>query len=153
MTIQTSAGIKFSVGPVQTVTEYATNAAAVLVLAALIFVEVGEVEDAGEIGDEAATQSFTALNNRRVRKVKSTYDAGTQTLSLGLDRADAGQIAMKAALKSDSNYAFKIEYIDGECDYYVGQVTTFRDSIGGADAIRKASTAIAINSAIFTAAA
>ena len=155
MTISTSAGITFSIGPAQTVTEFAGDAAAIAALSAvgITYVPVGEIEDAGEIGDEAATQNFTALGNRRVRKVKTTFDAGTQSLTLGLDRADAGQIAMKAALKSDDNYAFKIAYPDGEVDYYIGQVTIFRDQIGAADAIRKATAAIAINSAVFTAAA
>ena len=153
MTISTSAGIKFNIGPAQAVTEFADDTSAITALSALIYTSVGEIEDAGEIGDEAGTQTFTALGNRRVRKVKTTFDAGTQTLMLGLDRADAGQIAMKAALKSDENFAFKIEYPDGETDYYVGQVTSFRDQIGSAESIRKASTAVAINSAVFTDAA
>jgi len=153
MTISTSAGITFSIGPAQAVTAFADDTAAITALSALVYTEVGEIEDAGEIGDEAATQNFTALGNRRVRKVKTTFDAGTQSLTLGLDRADAGQIAMKAALKSDDNYAFKITYPDGEVDYYIGQVTIFRDQIGAADAIRKATAAIAINSAVFTDAA
>lgn len=151
--ITTSAGIKYSIGPAQAVTEFADDTAAITALSALIYAAVGEIEDAGEIGDEAATQNFTALANRRVRKVKTTFDAGTQSLTLGLDRADAGQIAMKAALKSDSNFAFKIEYPDGEADYYIGQVTAFRTQIGSADSITKASASVAINSAVFTDAA
>lgn len=150
MSISTSAGIIFSIGTALAVAQYADDAAAITALSALTYAPVGEIEDAGEIGDEAATQTFTALNNRRVRKVKTTFDAGTQSLTLGLDRTDAGQLAMKAALKSDDNFAFKIEYPDGETDYYVGQVTAFRDQIGSADSIRKATASVAINSAVFT---
>jgi hypothetical protein len=152
MTIQTSAGVRCLIGPAHNVTykeDAAGRAAALTALKALTYVELGEVEDAGELGDEASTADFTALSNRRKRKVKGTFDAGTQQLTLGQDPKDAGQKAVKAAVSSDSNYAFQIDYGDGTADYYLGQVLSFRKQIGTAESIRKATVSVAINSAIY----
>jgi hypothetical protein len=152
MTVKTSAGISVLLGPAHDV-NYAEDAAgrtaAVTALKALIYKELGEVEDAGEIGDEAATTDFTALANRRKRKVKGTFDAGTQQITLGDDPDDEGQAALKLALRSDSNFAVKMDYGDGTADYYLVQVLSFRKQIGSADSIRKASVSLAINSAIY----
>jgi hypothetical protein len=152
MAIKTSAGVTLSIGPAHNVTygeDAASIAAAILALKALTYKEVGEVEDAGELGDEASTADFTALANRRKRKVKGTFDAGTQQVTLGEDPNDDGQDALKVAQKSDSNYAVKMDYGDGTADYYLVQVLSFRKQIGSADSIRKASVSLAINSAIY----
>lgn len=152
MSIKTSAGVRFLIGPAHNVTyaeDAAGRAAALTALKALTYVEVGEVEDAGELGDEASTSDFTALANRRKRKVKGTFDAGTQQITLGSDPLDAGQKAVKAALSSDSNYPFLMDYGDGSADYYLGQVLSFRKQIGTAESIRKATVSVAINSAIY----
>ena len=152
MTVKTSAGISLLLGPAHNVTykeDAAGRTAAVTALKALTFTELGEVEDAGEIGDEASTADFTALANRRKRKVKGTFDAGTQQVVLGEDPDDDGQAALKVALASDSNYAVKMDYGDGTADYYLVQVLSFRKQIGSADSIRKASVSLAINSAIY----
>lgn len=152
MTIKTSAGVTYLIGPAHNVgykEDGAGRAAALTALKALTYVEVGEVEDAGEIGDEASTADFTALANRRKRKVKGTFDAGTQQITLGQDPSDVGQKAVKAALATDDNYAFQINYGDGTADFYLGQVLSFRKQIGTADAIRKATVSVAINSAVY----
>ncbi|MFS2159180.1 phage tail tube protein [Pseudomonas sp. Pseusp122] len=152
MAIKTSAGITLKIGPAHNVT-YGEDAdgrtAAVTALKALTYKEIGEVEDAGELGDEASTADFTALANRRKRKVKGTFDAGTQQVTLGEDPADEGQEAIKVALASDSNFAVMMDYGDGTADYYLVQVLSFRKQIGSADSIRKASVSLAINSAIY----
>lgn len=152
MTIKTAAGISFLLGPAHAVMykeDTAGRAAAVTALKALTYVEIGEVEDLGELGDEASTAEFTALADRRKRKVKGTFDAGTQQVTLGEDPDDAGQLALRAAVASDSNFAVQIDYGDGTFDYYLVQVLSFRKQIGSAESIRKASVSLAINSAIF----
>jgi hypothetical protein len=152
MAIKTSAGITLKIGPAHNVTygeDTAGRTAAVTALKALIYKEIGEVEDAGELGDEASTADFTALANRRKRKVKGTFDAGTQQVTLGEDPTDEGQEAIKVALASDSNFAVMMDYGDGTADYYLVQVLSFRKQIGSADSIRKASVSLAINSAIY----
>ncbi|WP_062391104.1 phage tail tube protein [Pseudomonas abietaniphila] len=152
MTIKTSAGVRLLIGPAHNITYAETTAgraAAVTALKALAYVEIGEVEDAGELGDEASTADFVALANRRKRKVKGTFDAGTQQITLGQDPKDAGQKAVKAALSSDDNYAIQMDYGDGSADFYTGQVLSFRKQIGTAESIRKATVSVAINSAIY----
>lgn len=152
MTIKTSAGVTLLIGPAHNVSygeDAAGIAAAILALKALAYVEVGEVEDAGELGDEVSTSDFTALANRRKRKVKGTFDAGSQSITLGEDPKDLGQAAVKAALRSDSNYAVQMDYGDGSSDFYLVQVLSFRKQIGTAESIRKASVSLAINSAIY----
>lgn len=152
MTIKTSAGVSLLIGPAHDITygeDAAGIAAALLALKALNYVEVGEVEDAGELGDEASTAEFTALANRRKRKVKGTFDAGSQSVTLAEDPKDAGQAAVKAAVRSDSNFAVQMDYGDGSADFYLVQVLSFRKQIGTAESIRKASVNLAINSAIY----
>lgn len=152
MTIKTSAGVSLLIGPAHDITygeDAAGIAAALLALKALTYVEVGEVEDAGELGDEASTAEFTALANRRKRKVKGTFDAGSQSVTLAEDPKDAGQAAVKAAVRSDSNFAVQMDYGDGSADFYLVQVLSFRKQIGTAESIRKASVNLAINSAIY----
>lgn len=147
MAIQTSAGAKLYIGP----TTAAADAAA---YAALTYVEVGEIEDLGEYGDTVSLANFTALNNRRVRKLKTTYDAGEMQLTMGKDPADAGQTALKAAAASDSDYAFKIVLDDAPAAgtpttvYFHAAVTGFKTQVGAADNIVKATTTLAINTKI-----
>lgn len=152
MTVKTSAGVTLLIGPAHNVSygeDAAGIAAAILALKALTYVEIGEVEDAGELGDEASTSDFTALANRRKRKIKGTFDAGSQSITLGEDPKDAGQAAVKAALRSDSNFAVQMDYGDGSSDFYLVQVLSFRKQIGTAESIRKAAVSFAINSAVY----
>ena len=152
MTIKTSAGVRLLIGPAHNISYPETasgRAAALTALKALTYAEIGEVEDAGELGDEASTADFVALANRRKRKVKGTFDAGTQQITLGHDPKDVGQKAVKNAVSSDDNFAIQMDYGDGSADFYTGQVLSYRKQIGSADSIRKASVSIAINSAIF----
>jgi hypothetical protein len=152
MTVKTSAGVTLLIGPAHNVSygeDAAGIAAAILALKALTYVEIGEVEDAGELGDEASTSDFTALANRRKRKIKGTFDAGSQSITLGEDPKDAGQAAVKAALRSDSNFAVQVDYGDGSSDFYLVQVLSFRKQIGTAESIRKAAVSFAINSAVY----
>jgi hypothetical protein len=76
-------------------------------------------------------------------------------LILSYDGMDAGQIALKAASASRSNYAFKIRFggIPGEppseeAFYFRGRVLRFRTEVGGPDRVLSVSSEIAINSAI-----
>lgn len=151
MPVQTAAGMKVSIGP----TTAAANAAAYALLA---YVEIGEIEDPGEFGDEASTAEFTAVSDRRVRKLKTTFDAGTMQMTLGRDPSDTGQAAAIAALASDSNFAIKVELGDsgvtnGTTFYFHAQVLSYRTQTGGADSIIKATCSLAINTAIIEVAA
>lgn len=76
------------------------------------YIEVGEVEDLGEFGDTAEEVTFTALADRRTRKFKGSFNAGTLTIIAGSDPSDAGQDALREAFASDFDYNFKVTLND-----------------------------------------
>lgn len=119
------------------------------------YVEIGEIEDGGEFGDESSPISFTALSDGRVRKFKGPRDAGTQTIVVGDDPTDEGQMALEAAEGQNLNYNFRVELNDkltlgGENSnhYFIGQVMSKRRNVGNASNVVKRTFGIAINSAI-----
>lgn len=152
MSVQSSSGCKFYIGPSNSV---AANEAA---YDALSYTEVAEIENLGEFGDQINQVNFTALADARVRKFKGSKDAGTINLELGLDVDDAGQAALEAARDDTSaateEYAFKVELNDSAGTnpttyYFRGLVLTAgRITIGSTDSIVKNMCTVAINSAI-----
>lgn len=149
MSVTTATGSKLSIGPVpaasvDTASEYA---------ALTPYVQVGEVEDLGEFGDESNSVEFTSINDSRVRKFKGARDAGTMEVVVGRDPLNAGQLALKAAQKTKFEYAFKLEAADALSDdytnsiyYFRGLVMSSRENYGGADNVVRTSYNIAINS-------
>lgn len=151
MSQMTGAGTAFFVGPVLTANLPSTPDAAITLLKGITYVEIGEVENLGDHGDERSDVSFTALKAARVSHHKGAADAGTMALPVALDNSDAGQIAMVAAFKSNSrfNYPFKVIYPDGETDYFVGKVMSIKKTnVQNSDVLRR-NFSIGINSEIF----
>ncbi|OSQ34371.1 hypothetical protein THS27_25510 [Thalassospira sp. MCCC 1A01428] len=113
------------------------------------FIKVGEIENIGEFGSEFSAVTFTSLDDRLVRKFKGTEDPGTLALALGLDPDDTGQAQLQTALASDAEFSFKIELNDGETTpttyYFRGRVMSFKQTVGGAADVVKASCSIGIN--------
>src|SRR4051812_10798420 len=72
------------------------------------FVAAGEVTDLGDLGKEYNTVSHSPIGSRRVIKIKGSYNNGTQTIQMGRDFTDPGQIQFQNALSSDNDYAFRI---------------------------------------------
>lgn len=148
MTVNTAAESTISIGT----TTSATNQSQ---FEADTYTAVGEVEDLGEFGDQASEVTFTALNNRRVRKFKGSFDAGTLTCVCGKDTADIGQDAMIAAFASDFDYNFRVILNDklttsgtGTTLYFRGKVMSKQDNVGAVDNIVRQTFNIGINSAI-----
>jgi hypothetical protein len=119
------------------------------------YVEIGEVEDGGEFGDQSDPIEFVALADSRKRKFKGPRDAGTQTIVVGDDPTDEGQIALEAAEAQNLNYNFMVELNDkltlgGENSkhFFIGQVMSKRRNIGNATSVVKRTFAVGINSAI-----
>jgi hypothetical protein len=120
------------------------------------WVEVEEVEDFGELGDSSEAITFTAVGNRRVRKLKGPRDAGTQTVTVGRDPLDDGQEALVAAEGLDFNYPFKIEMDDARSPsysksvlYYGGLVMTKPTNLGNVSNVVRRSFQIGINTAVY----
>ena len=119
------------------------------------YTEVGEVEDLGEFGDEAEEITFTALADRRVRKFKGSFNAGTVSVQCGSDPRDLGQAAMITALSSDLDYNFKIELNDAitlsgtpTTLFFRGKVMSKRRNVGNVSNIVRQTYNVGVNSAI-----
>lgn len=157
MTVRTSAGTKISIGPA---VEGAFPTTATAYAALTPYVEIGEVQDAGEYGDDVGSTEFVSLGDRRLRRLKTTFDAGEMTIVVGNDSADAGQTALFAAIASDFNFAVKVENNDrlttggtNSIDYFSAMVAGGRKQVGTADQVTTRTFRLLINSPIVTAAA
>ncbi len=152
MAVDSNAGTKIFIGSVadETIVSQAD-------FEGLSYVEIGEIDSAGGFGDTASTQNFTALSDRRVRKIKTTFDAGTMDITCGYDPSDAGQNALRAALLKDDNYAIKIEFDDGTSSgttfYYRGLVTSANIDSGNAENVIRQTFQVQLNSAVVQVAA
>jgi hypothetical protein len=154
MGISTAGGVTLSIGssiettnPAPTLSDYEADS----------YVEVGEVEDAGQYGDESATITFTALQDGRVQKLKGPRDAGTQAVVAGTVPNDEGQEAMEAAQATSFNFNFRVVRNDQltlsgtpSIDYYSGRVMSQRLNVGNVMNVLKTTFNIGINTAIQT---
>lgn len=148
MTVNTAAGSKIYIGSsvvAASISDYETES----------YVKIGEVEDLGEFGDEAEEVTFTSLEDRRVRKFKGSFNAGTIPVTAGSDPSDAGQIAMVAAFATDLDYNFKVELNDqitlgGDPTilYFHGKVMSKRRNVGQVNNVVRQSFSVGINSEI-----
>ena len=102
---------------------------------ALSFTDVGEVVDGGSGGKTYNKVDHSPLGEREVLSVKGSYTQGTRDLSLGRDINDAGQAIVLDALDSDSAYAFKITFQNGDINYVTATVDSYTDDIGTIDSI------------------
>lgn len=133
-----------------------TDAAALLAdFQADSYIEVGEVEDGGEFGDQSETINFTSLSDGRVRKFKGPRDAGTMNIVVGDDPTDVGQDALVAAEAQIQDYNFKIVLNDaaslggsGSEHYFYAKVMSKRQNLGQANNIVRRTFALGINSPI-----
>lgn len=146
MAVQPAAGSKLYVGT----TAAAADQAA---FEADTYTEVGEIENIGEFGDQASEVLFTAVGDRRVRKFKGSFNAGTLALTLGRDPANAGQADLAEALASDDDHNFKVVLGGGDTFYFRGKVMSYTTTIASADNVVRATCNIGINSAILEVAA
>lgn len=148
MTVTTTSGTKIYLGttdPADTKSEFAADT----------YVEIKEVESLGEFGDELKGVEFASIGDARVRKLKGARDAGTLALVVGRDPLDAGQIALKEAEKTKSEYNIKVVAADAPDSgftntiyYFRSLVMSARDQYGENDSVVKTMFNLAINSDI-----
>ncbi len=162
MAISKTAGARLFIGPVLNpdTVEAMTDEQAMTYFEAILegdWSEVEEIESFGDLGDNSEVAAFASVKNRRVRKLKTTRDAGTMAVVVGVDELDEGQIALGAAEKTDFNYAFKLVYNDARdeehsptTDYFGGMVLSRPKNLGGVQDITKRTFNIGVNTAIYT---
>lgn len=112
---------------------------------ALSFTDIGEITDiSGDIGRVYNLVTHNPLATRATQKFKGSYNSGSVSISLAIDRADAGQILAKTALNSDADYSFKITFQDGSVTYFRGKVMSFPVTPGNVDSITAGTITIEI---------
>lgn len=164
MAVNTAAGSTFAIGPqatyASTVDWSESDGDIINAFESLVWTEVGEVEDLGEFGDEASEITFTALADRRTRKFKGTFNAGTVTVQAGSDPADPGQAAMIAALDSDLDFPFRVTLNDQltlggtpTTLYFGGKVMSKRRNVGNVENVVRQNFPVGINTRIIEVAA
>lgn len=159
MAIHKTAGAKFYIGPVVNPDDLnnLSDAAAIDLFEALTgWKEVEEIEDLGDHGDSAEAITFTAIGNRRVRKLKGAKDAGTKNIVVGRDPLDDGQVALAAGEGTDFNYAFKVVHADARTADYTDSVEFFGGMVmskstgqGSVNTVTRRTFPIGINTAIY----
>ena len=106
---------------------------------------MGEVSNLGDTGRTYEDVSYNTLGERGTVHLKGTYDEPETTFEMIADRADAGQVLVKAASQSDADYAFKVAYQNGDVDYFQGKVFSFVTAGGEANTVRTVSANIRID--------
>ena len=114
----------------------------------LTYAEIDGWETMGALGDVAETISTVLINRNRVVKQKGTSDGGTMECTFAIIEADAGQLALRAAQDTQSNYAFKIEYSSGTIEYFIALVMSVPVNGGSANTVLMLSTTLEVNSNI-----
>jgi hypothetical protein len=112
--------------------------------ATLNFTLIGEITDGGSHGRTYAEVTHQPINTRGTQKFKGSFNEGTKTLQLAVDDADAGQILLRAALNSDADFSFKVEYQDGGIDYFQAKVLSFEQATAGVDSMRTATVNLSL---------
>ena len=151
MSINTGAGTRIYIGPRLTADLPKDHEAAIALLAALVYAEVGEVESIGDYGDTINDVTFSALASGRATHLKGLADAGTVELSIGFDAGDAGQLALVTAFldRSQFDYPIKVEYVDGLVDYFAAKVMSNKKTGVSVESVVKRTVTLGINSEIY----
>lgn len=150
MTVNTAGGAKVFIGTAN------SNRNSVLAdYQADSYIEIGEVEDGGEFGDDASRITFTALSDSRTRKFKGPRDAGEVNLVVGDDMTDEGQTALEAAEATPFDYNFYYELNDAVSlggqnskHYFIAKVFSKKRNVGQANNVVRKTYVLGINSAI-----
>ncbi|WJS83547.1 hypothetical protein [Paracoccus sp. TOH] len=148
-------------------TIYATNGAKLYIGAALAaksadfvaadftsqtWVEIGETEGLGSVGDSSAEITFDSIAASRTRRLKGTRNAGSMEVVCGIDYADAGQIAVIAAEKTPHDYAFRLVLNDAppggtpSMRYFVAKVASAVEALDSANSVMKLNATLWVNS-------
>jgi len=124
---------------------------------AMTWTALGEVEDAGSVGDSAADITFESLADARVRHFAGPFDAGTERVICGYDGQDTGQLAMEAGQASRLLYAFKLELKDrpsldysNTVKYYGARILNAGVNVGNARNVVRHEFSLGINTAVIT---
>ena len=109
MPIFKTAGAKIYIGAAMTLTGADLAASD---FTSQTWTEIKNPESLGSVGESTQEITFDLLTDRRTQRLKGQRSAGTMEAVFGMDYADAGQLAVIAAEKTDSDYAFRVVFND-----------------------------------------
>jgi hypothetical protein len=132
---------------------------------ALTWLEITQLENLPEFGDNTEEVTFQDLSQGRVSKLKGTRDAGTSDLMFAYDETLyegsplTGQYQMLAGSEDDTtnNYYFKLTYNDASTGsplgtdttrYFSALVGSFREGGQGANDVVMVSCNLRLNSSV-----
>lgn len=116
------------------------------------WVEIGETEGLGSIGDTSAEITFDGIGANRTRRLKGTRNSGTMDVVCGIDYEDAGQIALLAAEKAKGEYEFKLVLNDAPAGgtpserYFIAAVGSAVEALDTANNVMKLNASLWVNS-------
>ena len=148
MAVQTASGSKLYLS--NAVTTVSTQVA----FEALTWVEIGEIENLGDIGLEWSAITAATLSDRLERTWKGTEKASTMPLQLLMDPSDTGQTLLRgAAYESDDEYGVKVTLNDAGSGspsspttfYFRGRVMSYTRQIGTTENVVRATSNVAVN--------
>ncbi|ORE90146.1 phage tail tube protein [Aurantimonas sp. 22II-16-19i] len=125
-------GTKLFVGPAATVQNPAL--AAYTAVTGTSWKQVAKLKEFGEIGEGSReVVKDELLDEDNVSKFKGVNDPGSTTVKVQREPADAGQLAMKAAVQTDAPLLFKLVYSDGATQYFAALVVSAKNEASGAN--------------------
>ncbi|WP_295850967.1 hypothetical protein [uncultured Xylophilus sp.] len=128
MTWQTAAGTSIAISAALPASQTAAA------FAALTFTLIGEVTNISSVkGRQYNTATHAPLASAQQSQRKSSFTLPDTTVEMAWDDADAGQILVETASKSNAVYAFCVTKQDGKKRYFTAQVSQFMENIGGVD--------------------
>lgn len=160
MAIHSNAGTKQYISPTpvnpDTINAMSDGDAIIFFQSINDWIEIEEVEDHGTFGDASEAITFTAVGNKRVRKLKGPKDAGTQSVVVGRDPLDDGQEALIVAEGTDFNYAHRVVFNDARSPnhskselFFAGMVMSKANNAGNVSNVVRRNFDIGINTAVY----
>lgn len=111
---------------------------------ALTYTKVGEITDPGEHGPTLTITDHTPIDTGITQKLPGTISLGEKTLQLGMDKTDAGQAILRAALSARQRLSVEVAYPGGDIDYFPAYVTSFTTTGGDGNAVRGGTVTLAL---------
>lgn len=149
MTIFATAGAKLYIGGVLSTK---TSDFAAADFTAQTWVEIGNTEGLGTLGDTASEIPIDLVGEGRTKRLKGTRSAGTMEVVCALDYADAGQLALIAAEKTEHDYAFRVVLNDAPAGgtpserLFIAAVGSASEAYDTANSVVKLNASLWVNS-------
>jgi len=106
---------------------------------------IGGVTNIGTIGREYVDVSYKTFDQRGISHRKGTSNQAETTLEILVNREAIGQFILKIARESDNQYLFKIEYGNGELDFFAALVSSVSNLQGDGNTIRNLSANLVVD--------